>query len=108
MLVSDSDNVVDPVQGVLKAFRKGMVLTRRICKTTRNAPAAPQMLDIVEPAQALERSLAYSEDQIKDAYQKSMEILGQGYPEAILNDRQYPLKIHRLSSLIFAPSCHHK
>lgn len=106
--MSDSDNVVDPVQGILKTFRKGTVLTRRICKTTKNAMAAPQMLDIVEPAQALERSLAYSEGQIKDTYQKSVEILGQGYAEGILNDRQYPSKIHRLSLLTFTPSCRHE
>jgi hypothetical protein len=92
MLMSDSDNVVDPVQGVLKTFRKGTVLTRRICKAARNAPAASHMLDIIEPAQTLERSLVYSEGQIKDTYQKSVEILGQGYPEAILNDRRYPSK----------------
>ena len=87
MLLSDSDNVVDPVQGVLKTFRKGIALTRRICKTAKGVLAASQTLDIVEPAQTLERSLAYSESQIKDTYQKSVEILGQGYPEAILNDR---------------------
>ena len=88
MSVNDSDDAVDPVQGVLKSFRKGIVLTRRICKAAKNAPAAAQTLDTIELAQVLERSLTQSESQVKDTYQRSVEILGPGYPEAILNDRQ--------------------
>jgi hypothetical protein len=80
--------VVDPVNGVLKAFRKGIVLTQRIAKVVRNASHATGG-HTLELAQALEQSLVESEAQINAAYGQSITALGNQYADAIVNDRSF-------------------
>lgn len=45
------------------------------------------MLDTLQPAQNLEKSLAKSEARIKEAYGQSMTAFGQRYAEQLENDR---------------------
>lgn len=86
--MSDTNHIPDPVKGVINAFHKGSILTKRICKAARNA-LSTHTLKTLEPAQELERSLLTSEDRVKDAYAQGVRALGQGFAKAILNDRKY-------------------
>jgi hypothetical protein len=45
------------------------------------------MLDVLQPAQGLERSLTNSEARIKEAYSQSMTAFGRRYSEQLANDR---------------------
>lgn len=82
-----SNHIIDPVERVIKAFQRGIVATQTI---SRNASTSP-IPDALEPAQALQKSLAESESLIKDRYSQSVKALDQRYSEAILNDSQSSL-----------------
>jgi hypothetical protein len=75
-----------PVKGIINAFRRGIIQTQRICKFAQNA-SATHMLDVLQPAQGLERSLTNSEARIKEAYSQSMTAFGRRYSEQLANDR---------------------
>jgi len=75
-----------PVKGITNAFQRGITQTQRICKIARNA-LATHMLDVLQPAQGLERSLTNSEARIKEAYGQSMTAFGRRYSEQLANDR---------------------
>ncbi len=75
-----------PVKGITNAFRRGITQTQRICKFAQNASAS-HMLDVLQPAQGLERSLTNSEARIMGAYSQSMAAFGRRYAEQLINDR---------------------
>jgi len=75
-----------PVKGITNAFRRGISQTQRICKFAQNTSTA-HILDILQPAQGLEKSLVKSEVRIKEAYSQSMTAFGRRYAEQVENDR---------------------
>ena len=84
-----SDEIAAPVNGIIKAFHKGNERTQKICNAASKNATASQVLDTVEPAQALQRSLAESEAAIRYAYSESVRILGKRYSNAIHSDREH-------------------
>lgn len=76
-----------PVKGITNAFRRGISLTQRISKFARNNTSATHILDILQPTQGLEKSLAKSEARITEAYNQSMTAFGRRYAEQVENDR---------------------
>lgn len=85
-----NDEQAPPVKGIIKALHRGTVLTKRICKTAKDQPAA-HMLDISESAQSLERSLVRSEGSVRDAYAVSLQALGRKFVNAIEGDGESPI-----------------
>jgi hypothetical protein len=84
-----NDEIVPCVNGIIRAFHKGTERVQKICNTAaRNASSASSVLETVEPAQALQKSLADSEIQIKYAYFQSVGVFGRPYPQAIVDDRK--------------------
>lgn len=75
-----------PVKGITNAFRRGITQTQRIRKFAQNA-SATHMLDVLQPAQSLEKSLTSSEARIREAYGQSMTAFGQRYAEQLVKDR---------------------
>jgi hypothetical protein len=75
-----------PVKGIANAFRRGITQTQRICESAQKA-SATHMLDILQPAQSLEKSLTNSEARIKAAYAQSMTVFGRSYANQLVNDR---------------------
>jgi hypothetical protein len=75
-----------PVKGITNAFRRGITQTQRICKSAQNATAT-HLLDVLRPAQNLERSLTSSETRVKEAYSQSITAFGRKYAEELVKDR---------------------
>jgi uncharacterized protein with PhoU and TrkA domain len=84
-----SDDIAAPVNGIIKAFHKGTERTQKICNSASKNAIASQVLDTVEPAQALQKSLAESEAQVRYAYSESIRMLGRRFATAIQSDRKY-------------------
>jgi hypothetical protein len=82
-----SHELAPPVKGIANAFHRGTVLTQRICKFAQNGRAR-DMLDTLEPARTLEKSLVQSELRIKDAYGQSTAVFGRRYGGAIVDNRK--------------------
>jgi hypothetical protein len=84
-----NDDVVHSVSGIIKTFHKGTERAQKICNAAaKNASSASSVLETVEPAQALLKSLADSEAQVRYAYFQSVSVFGRSYPKAILDDRK--------------------
>jgi len=83
-----TDDIAAPVNGIVKAFHKGTERTQRICNAASRNPTASHGLPIVEQAQALRKSLAESETQVRYAYSESTRVLGTRYSRAIESDRK--------------------
>jgi SpoVK/Ycf46/Vps4 family AAA+-type ATPase len=80
-----ADLTPTPVKGMLRAFHRGTVLTKRICKAAQNGSAV-ELLNILEPAQALGKSFGASEARLRKAYEDSTKTFGRQFAEAILDD----------------------
>lgn len=100
-----SDDIASPVNGIIKAFIKGNERTQRICNAASKNATSSQVLDTVEPAQALQKSLADSEAAIRYAYSEGVRILGKRYWTAIYNDRE-KVSLHGAATANFTSSCH--
>lgn len=83
-----SDDIAAPVSGIIKAFHKGTERTLKICNAASKNATASQVLGTIEPAQALQKSLAESEAQVRYAYSESIRVLGKRYSNAIQSDRK--------------------
>lgn len=84
-----SDDIAAPVNGIIKAFHKGTERTQKICNVASKNATASETLHTVEPAQALQKSLAESEAHVRYAYAESIRVLGSQYSKAIESDRKY-------------------
>ncbi len=93
-----SDDVAAPVNGIIKAFHKGHERTQKICNAASKNATASRVLDTVEPAQALQKSLAESEAQVRYAYAESVRTLGKRYSNAIYSDRKHPPRPDRATA----------
>ena len=83
-----SDDIAAPVNGIIKAFHKGTERTQKICNAASKNATAARVLDTVEPAQALQKSLIDSEAKIRYAYAESIRVLGTQYSKAVESDRE--------------------
>jgi hypothetical protein len=81
-----SDELAAPVRALINAFNRGSVLVRRICRAAPNGPSY-LLLDTLEQAQNLERSVAKSGLQVMEACFTGMKTFGAPFTEAITNDR---------------------
>jgi hypothetical protein len=81
-----SQELAAPVKGITNAFRRGISQTQRISKFAQKL-SATHMLDILQPAQSLEKSLTKSEARVTDAYGQSITAFGRRYAEQVENDR---------------------
>jgi hypothetical protein len=84
-----NDEIALPVNGIIKALRKGSERAQKICAGAGRNAIAAQIAETLEPAQALQKSLAESEAKVTYAYAESMRILGHRYSSALQNDREY-------------------
>ncbi|KAI9730045.1 MAG: hypothetical protein M1818_008314 [Claussenomyces sp. TS43310] len=92
-----SDTTVGPVKGMVSAFHRGAVLSRRIGRTAQNAASSSQNLDAQQSAEALKKSLEMSEQRLKDAYAESTKTLGQRFGEGIVNDAAITNRLQALT-----------
>jgi hypothetical protein len=83
-----SDDIAAPVNGIVKAFHKGAERTQKICNAASRNPTASHVVHTVEQAQALQKSMAESEAQVRHAYYESTRVLGTRYSKAIESDRK--------------------
>jgi hypothetical protein len=80
------DELAGPVKALINAFNRGAVLVKRICRAASNGPSY-LLLDTLEPAQNLERSLAKSSIRVREACTMSMKTFGKQFAEEVYNDR---------------------
>jgi len=83
-----SDDIASPVNGIVKAFNKGNERAHKICNAASKNATASQVLDTVEPSQALQKSLAKSEAAVRYAYSESVRVFGKRFSSAIQSDRK--------------------